>query len=61
MTEDRKFSVYLDKDCECIRIIVLNTKFSFNDTRALQKALQDAQFEFADWKREQGLTIEGVR
>lgn len=40
--KDRKFIVEIDIECECVRVIVLNTKLSLGDARHLIKEIEGA-------------------
>ena len=53
MSEEKKFVVSLDKDCDCIRVITLGgSKFSIEEVRELIHAAQDALFDYDAWERE---------
>lgn len=45
MNEERKFIVRVDKECHCIRLIVLGSKLEPEDVRQLIKELTNALFE----------------
>jgi len=43
---DNKYKIYVDRDCQCIRVVMLSSKLTGKEAHDLMKELQKALFEW---------------
>lgn len=49
---ERKWEVRVDPECDCIRVVMLNSKLSFDEVIQLQRELIQVMFDYQRVRRE---------